>query len=180
MINRLMSRASFSVKPAPHMGMAVELYTNGTSPLRKALDYCVHLQLKAMLGDSSITPAPATVFDAINQASAKNRQAVNSAQNWLTCNYLNKCAANGENAFEGSIVHINTSGFTVRLDENGLEGVVDLRSHKDKFSFDKWEMSLSSKNTRFALGQSVSVEYLPADKPRGTQAAFTVVATESQ
>ena len=70
MINRLMSRASFSVKPAPHMGMAVELYTNGTSPA-KALDYCVHLQLKALLGDSSITPAPATVFDAINQAMQK-------------------------------------------------------------------------------------------------------------
>ena len=180
MINRLMSRASFSVKPAPHMGMAVELYTNGTSPLRKALDYCVHLQLKALLGDSSITPAPATVFDAINQASAKNRQAVNGAQNWLTCNYLNKCAASGEKVFEGSIVHINTSGFTVRLDENGLEGVVDLRSHKDKFSFDKWEMSLSSKSARFALGQTVSVEYLPADKPRGAQAAFSVIATESQ
>ena len=179
MINRLMSRASFSVKPAPHMGMAVELYTNGTSPLRKALDYCVHLQLKALLGDSSVTPAPATVFDAINQASAKNRQAVNSAQNWLTCNYLNKCAASGENAFEGSIVHINTSGFTVRLDKNGLEGVVDLRSHNDKFSFDKWEMSLSSKSARYALGQHVTVEYLPAEKPRGAQAAFTIVAAPS-
>jgi exoribonuclease R len=58
MINRLMSRASFSVKPAPHMGMALPVYTNGTSPLRKALDFCVHLQLKAMLGDPSIKTAP--------------------------------------------------------------------------------------------------------------------------
>ena len=174
MINRLMSRASFSVKPAPHMGMAVPLYTNGTSPLRKALDYCVHLQLKAMLGDTSLTPASATVFDAINQASAKNRQAVSAAQNWLTCNYLNKCAANGEQQFSGSIVHINTSGFTVRLDQNGLEGVIDLRSHKDKFSFDKWEMSLASKDERYALGQQVTVTYLPTDKPRGVQAAFSI------
>ena len=178
MINRLMSRASFSVKPAPHMGMAVELYTNGTSPLRKALDYCVHLQLKALLGDSSITPRqPPFLTPSIKQAQkiAKRER----AQNWLTCNYLNKCAASGEKVFEGSIVHINTSGFTVRLDENGLEGVVDLRSHEDKFSFGKWEMSLSSKNASFALGQAVSVEYLPADKPRGTQAAFSVIATES-
>jgi len=179
MINRLMSRATFSVKPAAHMGMAVEFYTNGTSPLRKALDYCVHLQLKALLGDSSVTPAPATVFDAINQASAKNRQAVNTAQNWLTCNYLNKCAASGESVFEGSIVHINTSGFTVRLDKNGLEGVVDLRGHKDKFSFDKWEMALSSKSARFALGQHVTVQYVPTEKPRGAQAAFSIVAGAS-
>ena len=93
---------------------------------------------------------------------------------------MNKCATSGEKTFQGSIVHINTSGFTVKLDENGLEGVVDLRSHKDKFSFDKWEMSLSSKSARFALGQSVSVEYLPTDKPRGAQAAFAVIAEESQ
>ena len=179
MINRLMSRASFSVKPAPHMGMAVSIYTNGTSPLRKALDYCVHLQLKALLGDASVTPAPATVFDAINQASAKNRQAVSGAQNWLTCNYLNKQAASGEKEYEASIVHINTSGFTVRLDKNGLEGVVDLRIHKDKFSFDKWEMSLASKSARFALGQQVIVEYLPFTKPRGAQAAFSIVTTEA-
>ncbi len=179
MINRLMSRASFSVKPAPHMGMAVELYTNGTSPLRKALDYCVHLQLKAALGDESVTAAPATVFDAINQASAKNRQAVIGAQNWLTCNYLNKRANDDEKVFEGSIVHINTSGFTVRLDQNGLEGIVDLRSHEDKFSFDKWEMSLSSKSARFALGQKVTVEYVPVDKPRGAQASFSIFGIES-
>lgn len=179
MVNRLMARASFSVKAAPHMGMAVPLYTNGTSPLRKALDYCVHLQLKAMLGDTSVTPAQATVFDAINQASAKNRQAVNTAQNWLTCNFLNKLAAGGENQFDASVVHINTSGFTVRLDKNGLEGVIDLRSHNDKFSFDKWEMSLKSKNARFALGQQIRVEYQPAEKPRGTQAAFSILASSS-
>jgi ribonuclease R len=179
MVNRLMARASFSVKAAPHMGMAVPLYTNGTSPLRKALDYCVHLQLKAMLGDTTVTPAQATVFDAINQASAKNRQAVNTAQNWLTCNFLNKLAAGGENQFDASVVHINTSGFTVRLDKNGLEGVVDLRSHNDKFSFDKWEMSLKSKNARFALGQQIRVEYQPVEKPRGTQAAFSVLASSS-
>ena len=41
-------------------------------------------------------------------------------------------------------------------------------------------MSLSSKSARFALGQSVSVEYLPTDKPRGAQAAFAVIAEESQ
>ena len=41
-------------------------------------------------------------------------------------------------------------------------------------------MSLSSKNASFALGQAVSVEYLPADKPRGTQAAFSVIAEQSQ
>ena len=165
MVNRLMARASLSIKPAPHMGMALSLYTNGTSPLRKALDYCVHLQLKAMLGDTSVEPASATVFDLLNQASAKNRQAVNGAHNWLTCNFLNAQAAADTSQFDGEIVHINTSGFTVKLDDLGLEGVVDLRKDSEKFSFDKWEMALTSPSKRYQLRQRVRVQYVTNERP---------------
>ena len=175
MINRMMARASFSVKPAPHMGMALPVYTNGTSPLRKALDFCVHLQLKAMLGDKSAKTAPATVFDLINQASAKNRQAVTAANNWLSCNFLNARAAESTSEFDAEIVHINTSGFTVKLKDLGLEGFVDLRKDEEKFSFDKWEMALASKTRRFQLRQQVRVQYQPVDKPRGESAAFLVI-----
>jgi ribonuclease R len=175
MINRLMSRASFSVKPAPHMGMALPVYTNGTSPLRKALDFCVHLQLKAMLGDTSVKTAPATVFDLINQASAKNRQAVTAANNWLSCNFLNAQSADGQSDYEAEIVHINTSGFTVKLKDFGLEGTVDLRREEEKFSFDKWEMALASKTRRFQLKQQIRVQYQPVEKPRGESASFCVI-----
>ena len=175
MINRLMSRASFSVKPAPHMGMALPVYTNGTSPLRKALDFCVHLQLKAMLGDTSVKTAPATVFDLINQASAKNRQAVTAANNWLSCNFLNAQSADGQSDYEAEIVHINTSGFTVKLKDLGLEGTVDLRREEEKFSFDKWEMALASKTRRYQLRQQIRVQYQPVEKPRGESASFCVI-----
>ncbi|MDB3900317.1 VacB/RNase II family 3'-5' exoribonuclease [Luminiphilus sp.] len=177
MVNRLMARASLSIKPSPHMGMALSLYTNGTSPLRKALDYCVHLQLKAMLGDTSVEPASATVFDLLNQASAKNRQAVNGAHNWLTCNFLNAQAAADMSQFDGEIVHINTSGFTVKLDDLGLEGVVDLRKDSEKFSFDKWEMALTSPSKRYQLRQRVRVQYVTNERPRGEHPAFTTLDT---
>ncbi|MEK9577400.1 MAG: RNB domain-containing ribonuclease, partial [Halieaceae bacterium] len=175
MINRLMSRASFSVKPAPHMGMALPVYTNGTSPLRKALDFCVHLQLKAMLGDTNVKTAPATVFDLINQASAKNRQAVRAANNWLSCNFLNAQNAHGQSDYDAEIVHINTSGFTVKLKDLGLEGTVDLRREEEKFSFDKWEMALASKTRRYQLRQQIRVKYQPVEKPRGESASFTAI-----
>ena len=175
MINRLMSRASFSVKPAPHMGMALPVYTNGTSPLRKALDFCVHLQVKAMLGDSSVKTAPATVFDLINQASAKNRQAVTAANNWLSCNFLNAQNADGQSDYDAQIVRINTSGFTVKLKDLGLEGTVDLRKAEEKFSFDKWEMALASKTRRYQVRQQIRVQYQPAEKPRGESATFLVI-----
>ena len=49
MINRLLSRAHLSQTAGPHMGLATEVYTNFTSPLRKALDFYVHLQISACL-----------------------------------------------------------------------------------------------------------------------------------
>ncbi|MEM8659530.1 MAG: VacB/RNase II family 3'-5' exoribonuclease, partial [Pseudomonadota bacterium] len=49
MINRLLTRASLSTEPGSHMGMALENYANCTSPLRKYVDFLVHLQIKAIL-----------------------------------------------------------------------------------------------------------------------------------
>ena len=57
---------------------------------------------------------------------------------------------------------ITSSGFTVKLEENGLEGLVDLRPEKEKFSFDKWTMSLTSATRRFQLKQSVEVDFTDA------------------
>ena len=56
-------------------------------------------------------------------------------------------------------MHINTSGFTVKLDDLGLEGVVDLRKDSEKFSFDKWTASLTSSTRKLQLGQTVEVDY---------------------
>ena len=128
-----------------------------------------------MLGDSSVKTAPATVFDLINQASAKNRQAVTAANNWLSCNFLNAQNADGQSDYDAQIVHINTSGFTVKLKDLGLEGTVDLRKEEEKFSFNKWEMALASKTRRYQLRQQIRVQYQPAEKPRGESATFSVI-----
>jgi len=40
-------------------------------------------------------------------------------------------------------------------------------------------MALSSKSARCALGQHVTVQYVPTEKPRGAQAAFSIVAVTS-
>ena len=58
--------------------------------------------------------------------------------------------------------HITSSGFTVKLDDNGLDGLVDLRPEEEKFSFDKWTMSLTSTTRRFQLLQIVEVTFIGA------------------
>ena len=106
MINRLMSRASFSVKPAPHMGMALPVYTNGTSPLRKALDFCVHLQVKAMLATQVSRQRP-PLYSTLSIRPVLNRQAVTAANNWLSCNFQTPVTMDVYH--DAQIVHINTS-----------------------------------------------------------------------
>jgi ribonuclease R len=65
----------------------------------------------------------------------------------------------------------------VKLDDLGLEGVVDLRKDSEKFSFDKWEMALTSPSKRYHLRQRVRVQYVTNERPRGEYPAFTALDT---
>ena len=162
MVNRLLSRATLTDKAGPHMGLATEAYTNFTSPLRKALDFFVHLQITACLAGNAASAYPVKRLSDITRAIGRSREAVAAADRRLTANYLHKLKKAGQVRFKGHVSHISSSGFTVKLEENGLEGLVDLRPEKEKFSFDKWTMSLTSTTRRFKLMQVVEVDFIDA------------------
>ena len=84
-------------------------------------------------------------------------------------------SAEGRSQFTGTVSHITSSGFTVKLDDNGLEGLVDLRPEEEKFSFDKWTMSLTSTTRRFQLLQSVDVTFVGAPAEGDFLALFSLV-----
>ena len=175
MVNRLLSRAVLSDQPGPHMGLATEAYTNFTSPLRKALDFYVHLQISARLTGNSDISYPIDQLPEITRAIGRSREAVSAADRRLTSRYLNKLKAEGRSRFSGKVNHITSSGFTVKLDDNGLEGLVDLRPEEEKFSFDKWTMSLTSTTRRFELLQTVEVEFIDAPADGDYLALFALV-----
>lgn len=175
MVNRLLSRALLSDQPGPHMGLATEAYTNFTSPLRKALDFYVHLQISAKLTGNSDINYPIDQLPEITRAIGRSREAVSAADRRLTSRYLNKLKAEGRSRFNGKVNHITSSGFTVKLDDNGLEGLVDLRPEEEKFSFDKWTMSLTSTTRRFELLQPVEVEFIGAPADGDYLALFALV-----
>ena len=162
MVNRLLSRANLTDKSGPHMGLATEAYTNFTSPLRKALDFFVHLQISACLAGNTSANYPVNRLADITRAIGRGREAVNAADRRLTARYLLKLKKDGQQRFSGHVSRITSSGFTVKLEDNGLEGLVDLRPEKEKFSFDKWTMSLTSATRRFQLRQSVEVDFTDA------------------
>jgi ribonuclease R len=92
----------------------------------------------------------------------RSRAAINAADRRLAANYLQKLKAAGHDRFKGTVSHITSSGFTVKLADSGLEGLIDLRPEAEKFSFDKWTMSLTSTTRRFQLAQAVDVTFVDA------------------
>lgn len=174
MVNRLLTRAELSTTPSEHMGMVLQAYTNFTSPLRKAVDFLVHLQIKAVLSQQPADQASDAHLRSAAQAISKSREASFAAERWLAANYLSKVVQAGKTRFSGTVCHITSSGFNVRLADNGLEGLVDVRKDPEKFSFDKWTASLTSTTRRFQLDQAVEVDFVEAPEREGFVARFTL------
>lgn len=173
MLNRMLARAELSESPGNHMGMGLESYTNCTSPLRKYTDFLVHRQIKAVLRGERSHAVSADVLTQLADRLQRARAATNEAERWLANDYLTRIGKDNAR-FEATVCHINSSGFNVRLKDNGLEGFVDLRKDPEKFSFDKWTASLTSTTRRFQLEQTVEVIFNTVDQNTNT-AQFKLV-----
>lgn len=172
MVNRLLSRAQLTTNADHHMGMAVSAYTNCTSPLRKLVDFFVHLQIKRILSGEQADIATDEMLESLSQRLALSRSATLEADRWLASKYLQKQDSDPSNPMVATIIHVNSAGFHIRLDDCGLEGFVDLRKDAEKFSYDKWTASLTSTTRRFALQQSVNLTFVGIDKDDQYQALF--------
>ena len=174
MINRLLARAELSVNPGPHMGMNIHAYANCTSPLRKCVDFLTHIQIKSILRGEKADVVNSKLLRQIEDRIGNARKTASEAENWLAANYLQRLKLKGFQQFEGTISHINSSGFTVRLTSNGLAGFVDLRKDPEKFSFDKWAANLKSKTRKFQLNQPVRVNFEKIDIRNSFAVSFQI------
>ena len=136
----------------------------------------MHLQIKAILNKK----APAeNIEEALlkklrNRISA-SREATMETDRWLAGNYLKRLTRDEGVTFKAMISHVTSSGFTVRLSENGLSGFVDLRKDPEKFSYDKWTASLTSTTRRFQIEQEVELTLTGLDEDISNQALFAPV-----
>jgi ribonuclease R len=154
MANRLLARSELLDKPASHMGMGLDCYSNCTSPLRKYVDYLVHREIKAVLhGQTPLQPGSDRLH-MLSQKIANARQAAREAETWLQCEFLSDKTGQEHDAV---IAQISSSGFTAKLVDYGIEGTVDVRKDSEKFSFDRWAAKLSSPTRSFQLEQKLTV-----------------------
>lgn len=159
-VNRLLSRAEIKSTAQFHMGMSLECYSNFTSPLRKYTDFLTHRQIKAILRGEQADNYDDSYYSALYERQGKTRQASRETEQWLLCQYAEKFVGQ---TMPATISYINSSGFTVRANDTGIEGIVDLRKHPDKFNFKQLTMILKSKNASYQLEQNLQVKLTEVD-----------------
>ena len=75
-------------------------------------------------------------------------------EQWLKCQYLEPLVGK---QFSGIVSQVNSNGYTVRLDEHNIEGFVDTRQIKQKYSFDPMRLRLKNESDIIELNKAVAI-----------------------
>lgn len=154
-IGRQQERSLLSLEAKPHFGLGFPQYTTFTSPLRKYYDLLLHRVIKQLLNNDTPTLPSTEELQSIQTAQTNARLASMQVENWLKLQWLDN--QDKEQLYDASIVYISPSALTVRLDNTGIEGNIDLRKKGEQWTYDSKTMSQTNGDTRLQLGQAVRV-----------------------
>ena len=174
-LSRMLERGKLSTEPKPHFGMGMARYTTFTSPIRKYTDLLAHRLIKAKLHHEKAS-LQAQDLEQLQKSLDRGRQAKHQMEQWLKCQYLEQFKGQ---TLEGSVCQINSNGFTVRLNGTGIEGFVDTRTLKEKYSFDPLRLRLSSKDIVVELDQAMTVTIEQLDY-KTKQISFAMVLEKAE
>jgi ribonuclease R len=162
LLTRQLERTEYSLKPLPHYALGFAEYTTFTSPLRKANDYLLHKQVRELLAGAGATEIQYTTLNKLEAQQGEVRAAAYDLEQWLKCKFI----ARSEEQYQAEVVRVFTTGFQVRLLENGIEGAVNARDIEGKCSFNQDLMTMTTKQGEFKLGQTVQVKLKDVDWSR--------------
>ena len=160
---RSMSQAVYSPEQKGHFGLALDMYTHFTSPIRRYPDLLVHRAIRhAVEGKkkASFRYGANDMSHLGEHCSFTERRADEATRNvvaWLKCEYMQDKL--GEE-FAGVISAVTAFGFFVELRDIFIEGLVHVSSlDKDFFHYDPAGLSLKGERTGIAyrLGDEVKV-----------------------
>ncbi len=158
---RQLERSKYGTEVKPHVGMGLPAYTTFTSPIRKYNDLLVHRLVKAYLAEVKVDPISTEILEQVGKGQNNSRMAAWQCDQWLKAEWLLRQYAIEKKGSEslqrpGQIVQVNSGGFTVRLDDCGIEGQVDVRRNKE-WKFDTKTMTHSKGEVTYRLEQPVAV-----------------------
>ena len=141
--------------------MGLSAYTTFTSPIRKYNDLLVHRLVKSYLFDKPISAIADEVLEQVGKGQNNSRMAAWQADQWLKSEWLQRQFSvekkeKVELRRSGQIVQVNSGGFTVRLDDSGIEGQVEVRRNKE-WKFDTKTMTHKKGDVPYRLEQKVQV-----------------------
>lgn len=161
LISRQLDKSILGSEAKPHFGMGLQQYTTFTSPLRKAQDYLIHRQISALLKGKK-EPIDQSRLNKLAEATQAIRNTVNDAEQWLKCQFI----AKQQGAFDATVLRVFSTGFQVKLIDNGIEGFISTKEMEGKYSFNQERLLITSKGRSFELDQVVKVHLKNIDWSR--------------
>jgi len=116
---------------------------------------------------AAIDPAKLSV---IESATTHARGAVYDVEQWLKCQYMSR----NKNVLEARVQRTFSTGFHVRLVENGIEGFISTKEMDGKYSFNQSLLKLTGKDASYELDKLVHVQLKQVDWSR-KQLQFEIV-----
>lgn len=157
LINRNMERSEMTLEAKAHVGMALDCYTTGTSPIRKYNDLVIHRILTAHLENKVQPNVSLELAQAIFDQQLQSRSAANDLEQWMKCQFAETLSTeNKGQTFDAHICGINSAGFHARIEDSGIEGFINTKELKTTFNQDIMEHA--SKDKRFQLQMPVQVK----------------------
>lgn len=170
-ISRQLERSHLSLQVAPHFGLGFQQYTTFTSPLRKYNDLILHRLIKSLLNDEAAELPTEEQLSDIQQRQNDSRMAAAQTESWLKLSWLQQQPEDA--VYEATIVHMNSANFTVRLEDSGIEGTIDRRKAKGKWTFETKTLTHRSEDQCFKLNQLVRVKVME-NKPQSRAIRFAL------
>ena len=171
---RAMKRAVYAPTDDGHYGLGAVAYCHFTSPIRRYPDLVMHRSLKAMLNRSMKSTRRRDLAYEMPQICKHSSQmervaaaAANESQAAKLAEYMGGFVGQ---EFEGVVVSVQPFGLFVRLRETSAEGLLavrDLGGGWWNFDENRCELVSEDDQTRYRLGQSITVTVRGTDPLRG-------------
>lgn len=166
---RTMAKARYTTDNIGHYGLAFDLYTHFTSPIRRYPDLMVHRLLTHYLIDKGGVIDKADLEEQCEHSSSMEQlaaQAERASIRYKQVEYLSKFLGD---EFEGVISGLADWGIYVELIENKCEGLIPMRElDDDYYEYDEANYVLIGRHTgrRYRIGDKISVRVAQANLER--------------
>jgi len=164
-LSGVLGPARYTVKAAPHFGLAAPLYLHFTSPIRRYADLAVHRIVKRYLagerGFEANDPSIETLAVELNALAWRATKAENERQHMLAARMFTGRV--GER-FAGNVVAVKPFGLVVQLVGLGVTGTLQSDTLPDgPYRVDQ-RLGLVSAKARFTVGDALTVEVASASE----------------